>query len=258
MNISEERFAVITGARSGIGLAVLRLMAQTGISCIPVIHNETVEFSEEVETLRVKFGVSIFPVYMDLSDENSIKEGCNLLIKNKYPVEILVNAAGIKGNDASFLMTGLKDIRKVFDVNFFNILYLTQLISRIMMRSRKGSIVNITSIAAFGEDSSQMEYASSKAALECATRKLARELAPLGIRVNCVAPGWTTTSMVEKLIEEKLNIFESVLPYSRFATPEEIAQAVLFLADDKSSYISGSTIRVDGGGFDLRKFIAKS
>lgn len=257
--ISDEgKYAVITGARSGIGLATLRLFAKSGISCLPVIHNETKEFLEEIDSLKSEFGVSINPLFMDLSDENSIKEGCNSVLKNRFPVEILVNAVGIKGNDSSFLMTGMSDIKKVFDVNFFNILFLSQLISRMMMRKRKGSIVNVTSIAAFGEDTSQLEYASSKVALECASRKMARELAPLGIRVNCVAPGWTMTSMVEKLINEKSKIFEDGLPFGRLATPEEVAQAILFLADDKSSYISGSTIRVDGGGFDLRKFVAKS
>ena len=143
------------------------------------------------------------------------------------------------------------------DVNFFSVIELTQLVCRPMMRQRKGSIVNIASIAAWGEDTSQMEYAASKAALVIATKKLARELGSAGIRVNAVAPGLTQTKMLDVLEAEAETQIKKGLGMHRFGTPDEIAEVCLFLASDKSSYITGETIKVDGGGTDLRLSISK-
>ena len=154
-------------------------------------------------------------------------------------------------------MTKMEDIRKVMEVNFFSAIELTQLVCRSMMRQRKGSIVNITSIAAWGEDTSQMEYAASKAALVIATKKLARELGSAGIRVNAVAPGLTQTKMLDVLESEAEEQIKKGLGMHRFGTPEEIAEVCLFLASDKSSYVTGETIKVDGGGTDLRLSISK-
>ena len=154
-------------------------------------------------------------------------------------------------------MTKIEDIRRVMNVNFFSVIELTQLVCRPMMRQRKGSIVNIASIAAWGEDTSQIEYAASKAALVIATKKLARELGSSGIRVNAVAPGLTQTKMLEVIDEEAENQVKKGLALHRFGTPEEIADICLFLATDQSSYITGETIKVDGGGYDLRLSTAK-
>ena len=134
---------------------------------------------------------------------------------------------------------------------------LTQLACRQMMRRRKGSIVNIASISAWGEDTSQMEYSASKAALVIATKKLARELGNVGIRVNAVAPGLTQTKMLDGLDTVVAEQIKKGLGLHRFATPEEIAEICLFLVSDKSSYLTGETIKVDGGGYDLRLAISK-
>ena len=116
-------------------------------------------------------------------------------------------------------MTKIEDIRKVMEVNFFSVIELTQLVSRSMMRQRRGSIVNIGSIAAWGEDTSQMEYAASKAALTIATKKLARELGAAGIRVNAVAPGLTQTKMLGELSEEQLQSITKGVGLHRLGTP---------------------------------------
>ncbi len=126
-----------------------------------------------------------------------------------------------------------------------------------MMRQRKGSIINIGSIAAWGEDTSQMEYAASKAALTIATKKLARELGVIGIRVNAVAPGLTQTKMLEELEKGQLQTITKGIGLHRLGTPEEIAQVCLWLASDSSSFVTGETIKVDGGGFDLRLSTSK-
>ena len=124
-----------------------------------------------------------------------------------------------------------------------------------MQRQKKGSIVNIASIAADCEDTSQLEYATSKAALVCATKKLARELGSQGIRINAISPGLIATKMVNEIEKEALEKISAGLASRRIGSPEEIASVVAFLANDQSSFINGENIKVDGGGFDLRLMV---
>lgn len=247
--------AIITGARSGIGLATVQLFAQQGANCWAVVHREDVNFLEQIEKLQQEHNVWIKPVYIDLSDSDSIKSGIKEIIKEKQPIDVLVNAAGIVSPNRLFSMTSMSDIRKVMDVNFFSILETTQLVLRVMQRQKKGSIINIASIAADCEDTSQLEYATSKAALVCATKKLARELGAQGIRVNAVSPGLTATKMVSEIEEEAMSKINAGLASKRLGTPEEIASVIAFLASDQSSFINGENIKVDGGGYDLRLMV---
>lgn len=249
--------AIITGARSGIGLATLQLFAKNGCNCWAIVHREDPEFLKKIQTWEKEYQVWIKPVYMELDNSDSIKQGMKDILAEKLPVDILVNAAGIVSPNRLFTMTMMEDIRRVMDVNFFSAIELTQLVCRPMMRQRKGSIINIASIAAWGEDTSQMEYAASKAAMVIATKKLARELGSAGIRVNAVAPGLTQTKMLDVLEDEAEAQIKKGLSLHRFGTPEEIAEVCLFLASDKSSYVTGETIKVDGGGTDLRLSISK-
>lgn len=249
--------AIITGARSGIGLATLQLFAQNGCNCWAIIHREDPDFLSKMQALEKENNVWIKPVYMELDNSDSIKQGMKDILSEKLPVDVLVNAAGIVSPNRLFTMTKMDDIRRVMDVNFFSAVELSQLVCRPMMRQRKGSIINIASIAAWGEDTSQMEYAASKAAMVIATKKLARELGSAGIRVNAVAPGLTQTKMLDVLEDEAEALIKKGLGLHRFGTPEEIAEVCLFLASDKSSYVTGETIKVDGGGTDLRLSISK-
>lgn len=247
--------AIITGARSGIGFATVQLFAQQGANCWAVVHREDANFLEQIEKLQQVHNVWIKPVHIDLCDSESIKSGIKEIIKEKQPIDVLVNAAGIVSPNRLFSMTSMSDIRKVMDVNFFSILETTQLVLRVMQRQKKGSIVNIASIAADCEDTSQLEYATSKAALVCATKKLARELGAQGIRVNAVSPGLTATKMVSEIEEEAMSKINAGLVSKRLGTPEEIASVIAFLASDQSSFINGENIKVDGGGFDLRLMV---
>lgn len=247
--------AVITGARSGIGFATVQLFAQQGCNCWAVVHREDTDFLEKIDNLQKEHNVWIKPVYIDLSDSESIKIGIKEIVKEKLPIDVLVNAAGVVSPNRLFTMTSMTDIRRVMDVNFFSILETTQLVLRVMQRQKKGSIINIASIAADCEDTSQLEYATSKAALVCATKKLARELGILGIRVNAVSPGLTATKMVGEIEEAAMEKISAGLAAKRLGNPEEIAQVIAFLASDQSSFVNGENIKVDGGGFDLRLMI---
>lgn len=249
--------AIVTGARSGIGFATVHLFAQNGCNCWAVVHREDEPFLASIAQWEQEYGVWIKPVYIDLSDSESIRAGIKQIMQEKLPIDILVNAAGVVSPNRLFSMTKMEDIRTVMEVNFFSVIELTQLVCRSMMRQRKGSIINIGSIAAWGEDTSQMEYAASKAALTIATKKLARELGAVGIRVNAVAPGLTQTKMLEELSEEQLQSITKGVGLHRLGTPEEIAQVCLWLASDHSSFVTGETIKADGGGFDLRLSTSK-
>ncbi len=248
--------AIITGARSGIGLATLQLFAKNGCNCWAIIHRDDEEFLNKIHQLEDECKVWIKPVRMELDNSDNIKEGVKDILKEKLSVDILVNAAGIVSPNRLFTMTKMEDIRRVMEVNFFSAIELTQLVCRLMMRQHSGSVINIASIAAWGEDTSQMEYAASKAAMVIATKKLARELGSAGIRVNAIAPGLTETKMLDVLDVEAETQIKKGLCFHRFCTPEEVAEVCLFLAYDKSSYITGETIRVDGGGTDLRLSIS--
>ena len=249
--------AIVTGARSGIGLATVQLFAQNGCNCWAVVHRDDEAFLSAIAQWEQEYNVWIKPVHIDLGDSDSIKAGMKQIMQEKLPIDILVNAAGIVSPNRLFSMTKMEDIRRVMDVNFFSVIELTQLVCRSMMRQRKGSIINIGSIAAWGEDTSQMEYAASKAALTIATKKLARELGAIGVRVNAVAPGLTQTKMLEELEEEQLQTITKGIGLHRLGTPEEIAQVCLWLASDSSSFVTGETIKADGGGFDLRLSTSK-
>lgn len=244
--------AIITGARSGIGLATLQLFAKQGANCWAVVHRDDPDFLAEVKSLQEQYKVWIRVVNIDLSDSNSIKSGIKEIIKEKKSIDVLVNAAGIVSPNRLFSMTSMADIRKVMDVNFFSVLETIQLVARVMQRQKSGSIINIASISAWGEDTSQLEYAASKSAIVIATKKLAREFGVHGIRVNAVAPGLTETKMLDGMNEEALADIKKGMALHRLGKAEEIADVIYFLASDSSSFITGETVKVDGGGYDLR------
>lgn len=247
--------AIITGARSGIGLATVQLFARLGANCWAIVHREDSNWIQQMKELEKLHDVWIKPIFIDLSNSDSIKSGLKQIINEKRSIDILVNSAGIVSPNRLFSMTSMHDIRQVMDVNFFSILEMTQLVLRSMLRQKRGSIINIASVAADCEDTSQLEYAASKAALVCATKKMARELGAVGIRVNVVSPGLTSTKMMKEIKEDALSKIKAGLASNRFGTAEEVANVIAFLASEQSSFINGENIKVDGGGFDLKLMI---
>lgn len=239
--------AIITGARRGIGHATVETFASLGANIWACARKQDSAFEEDMRRLSEKFAVSIWPIYFDVTDEAQVKQAIQMIRKQQVSIDALVNAAGIAEDSTSFQMTSIDKMKRVFDTNFFAVTLLTQYVSRLMARQGRGSIVNISSIAGLDGEPAQYEYAASKAAVAGATRHLARELAPYGIRVNAVAPGMVETEMGAK-IEEKLkaHVLSKVI-MNRMGKPEEIANTIAFLASDLASYITGQIIRVDGG-----------
>lgn len=245
--ILEGKNAIITGARRGIGRKTVEVFARNGANIWACARKPDPAFEEDMKELSERCGVTVEAVYFDTTDENQIKAAVMKIRKSKRTADILVNAAGVAEESSSFAMTAMEKMKRVFEVNFFGLTLLTQYAARLMIRQNKGCIINISSIAGIDGRPAQYEYASSKAAVIGGVRQLARELAPYNIRVNAVAPGIVDTDMGE-LIDE--NLKETVLSnvmLKRIAKPEEISNAIMFLASDFASYITGQVLRVDGG-----------
>lgn len=245
--ILKNKMTLITGCSAGIGLALIKKFSENGSNIICCVRRKTDEFDKLINELKTKYNNSIFPIYFDLNNESEIKEGIKKIINYSNQINILINNAGVD-QVSFFQMTTEEKIKEVFQVNFFSSLSLIRGVLKNFIKNKSGSIINISSNAATECDPGRSIYAASKSALNSFTRCLARELGPLNIRVNAVAPGLTDTKMIEKGISKKiLEETEKKIPLRRVASPEEIANVVLFLASDKSSYINGEIINVTGG-----------
>ena len=239
---------IVTGANRGIGRAISELCAINGANlwvCMRSVESDVEETWRETAEIN---NVSITPISLDLSDEDSIKDAVSKILKEKKIIHGIVNNAGVVGENSMFAMTSFNDIRSTFDVNFFGPMMFTQRLIKNMIKNKTGSIVNISSVAALDGRPSSFSYISSKSALIGASTKLANELGSYNIRVNAVAPGVTKTDMLDFWTESALDKAMSNSIIKRPAESKEIANAVVFLLSDMSSYITGQVIRVDGGG----------
>lgn len=242
----EGKTAVITGCNRGIGKAILENFASNGSNVFAVIRKQSDSFDDFANKLESEFNVSITKIYAELSDEDSVKNAAKEILSAKVPIDVLVCNAGVGLPLNSLAMTKMETIKEVFEINFFSQMLLTQQISRNMMRNKKGSIVFISSSAAY-DGGANIEYSSSKAAILGEVRRLAVEYGPFNIRVNAVAPGLTATDMGNSMNEEDEKKALSMNIMKRKGEPREIADAVAFLASDMASFITSQIIRVDGG-----------
>jgi len=239
--------AIVTGARTGIGRAIVERFAREEANVWAIVHREDSAWLRDMEALAAEHKVWIKPVYIDLSDEEQIKQGMQNIIKEKLPIDILVNAAGVLSPKRLFTMTSMADVRNLMDVNLFAPMQLSQLATRVMMRQKSGNIIHISSISAWGDDSAQLEYAVSKAAINCATKKMAAELGAYGIRVNAVAPGLINTKMLMDEDASEVDMLRDKTYLKRIGQPEDVASMVAYLASDDAAYVTSQVIRVDGG-----------
>lgn len=244
--ILSRKTAVITGCLQGIGRATMDIFAQNGANIFACCQNETEEFSKHIKELAEENKVEIIPIYFDLSDDSSIKLAAREIQKSKKTIDILVNVAGMT-KDALFPMVTMEQMKTVFQVNYFSQILFSQYITKLMLKNASGSVVNISSISALDGNPGQLVYASSKAALIAATKTMSAELAPKGIRVNAIAPGVIDTAMTAIVPEEAMKRQMAKSNIKRVGMPIEVANAILYLASDLSSFVTGQTIRVDGG-----------
>jgi 3-oxoacyl-[acyl-carrier protein] reductase len=245
-NLLKNKVAVITGANRGIGKCITETFAENGadiIACMRVISPETEKW---MKNLEIKFNISINPVIVDLGDEKSVKKSIQEIFSISKKIDVLVNNAGI-ASGALFQMTPIAELRKIFEINFFSQIVLSQGIAKIMVRNKSGSIINLSSIAEFIADPGTLAYGASKSALARATKSMAAELGSSNIRVNAIAPNVTKTDMFEQMSTEAREKLINSSALKRAAEPKDIANVALFLASELSSFVTGQVIRADGG-----------
>ena len=239
----QQRYALITGASKGIGKQTAHLFAKNGANLLLVARDIDALVSLRDELQEFSINVDIFSC--DLTDENEIK---SLFIKIKKVtkiIDIVVNNAGII-KSSMFSMTNSDTLKDMFQTNLYAPYILTQYATRMMRKSPYASVIFISSMMATKGGIGHSAYASSKSALDGMMKSLAKELAP-AIRVNAIAPGVVQTDMIKTLSEDEKEEYTSKSLFKRLATPNDIANVILFLASDMSKYITAELINVDGG-----------
>jgi 3-oxoacyl-[acyl-carrier protein] reductase len=242
----EGKNAIVTGCNRGIGKAILRRFAEHGCNVWACMRTQNADYEAELEKIASSNGVWVKPVYFRLDSSESIKEGFRKVYREKLPVDICVNNAGL-GHSALFQMTPMEAVRKIYEVNVFAVMEMSQLALKAMVRQRSGVIINVASIAAHDPSQTNCVYGSTKAAVVSFSRNLAAELGSVGVRVNAIAPGPTDTDMLSVYADTAKNGLLQNCVLQRLARPEEIADVVVFLASDMASFVNGQDIRVDGG-----------
>ncbi len=237
--------ALVTGAAQGIGKATAEVFAKEGAS---IVLNDINEEGLNKAAMDIEaLGVDCLPVVANTSLLSDVEKMYAQVMEKFGRLDILVNNAGITRDSLLHKMTE-EQWKLVIDVNLTGVFFCLQGAAKIMRENGGGRIVNISSVARYG-NVGQANYSSTKAAVVGLTRTAAKELARKNIRVNCVAPGPINTEMLQAVPEKVLEKFIQPIPLQRVGEPEELANTVLFLASDQSSYITGQVINCDGGWF---------
>ncbi len=233
--------AIVTGGSRGIGEAVAYKLASLGANIAVIFVGDPDAAQRVCERCREEYGVKAGAYLCDVSDFNAAKEAVAKIKGDFGGVQILVNNAGIT-RDGLLAMMKEEDFDQVLKVNLKGAFHMIRHCTGLFLRGREGSIVNISSVTGLMGNVGQCNYAASKAGLIGLTKSVAKELAPKGIRCNAVAPGFIATDMTSSQTENPLL---KLVPLGRMGKPEEVAEAVAYLA--AASYVTGEVLRVDGG-----------
>ena len=242
-----NKTVIITGCNRGIGKKILEVFSENNATIFACVRKVDNSFKDLISNISKKYKNKIFPIEINFEDMDAVKVSAQNILDMNIPIDILINNAGIIENSL-FQMTTIKKLKKIFDVNYFSQTLFTQFILKSIIKNKKGSIVYIASTSALDGIVGRNSYSSSKAAIISQANTLSREVGRMNIRVNVISPGLTNTDMMKENTREK-SLQETIakLSLKRVASTEEIANVALFLSSDLSSYITGQTIRVDGG-----------
>jgi 3-oxoacyl-[acyl-carrier protein] reductase len=246
MKLLEGRCADVTGASRGIGKAIARELAREGAHVALLATDEAKLKAAAEEISAASPGSKVFVRALDLRKSDAVKDAIEAAREALGGLDILVNNAGIT-KDQLLLRMKDEEWADVLDVNLGSAFRCTKAAARYLMKSKAGRVINVTSIVGLSGNAGQANYAASKAGLVGFTKSLARELASRNVTVNAIAPGYITTDMTAQLPQEARAELEKRIPLARVGTPDEIANVAVFLASDRASYVTGETIRVDGG-----------
>jgi 3-oxoacyl-[acyl-carrier protein] reductase len=237
--------ALVTGGSRGIGRACAIALGKAGAEVL-VNYVSNAEKAEETCAAIRTAGGKASAVKFDIADVEQTQAAIDAILKEKKKISILVNNAGIT-RDGLMMRYSTDDWDRVVDTNLRGAFVASQAVIRPMMRERKGTIIHISSIVGLIGNPGQAAYCAAKAGLIGLTKSMARELAARNIRVNAVAPGYVQTDMTDELNAEQKETVMKQIPLGRVGTPEEIADAVVFLASPAAQYITGQVLVVDGG-----------
>jgi 3-oxoacyl-[acyl-carrier protein] reductase len=245
MKLLENKTALITGATRGIGRGIATTFAKQGAN-VAFTFNSSVEAAQELEKELEAFGVKAKGYQSNAAKFDAAQELAADVLKEFGKIDILINNAGIT-KDNLLMRISEDDFDKVIEVNLKSVFNLTKAVIRPMMKQRAGSIINMSSVVGLKGNAGQTNYAASKAGIIGFSKSVALELGSRNIRSNVIAPGFIETEMTAKLNEDVVQGWRDVIPLKRGGTPEDVANACVFLASDMSSYITGQTLSVDGG-----------
>lgn len=243
----EKKVCIVTGAAQGIGRVIAEQLAADG-AIVYACDMKEGAMDEWVAACAEKYQTKIVPLYFDVTDAAAVKTAFMSTFKAEGRIDVLVNNAGVVFNKKIGMILR-PETELMFRVNVIAVIEMVQLVARLMQRNGGGSIVNIASVTAVLGSPGQSAYSATKGAIVSFTKSAAKELAPLGIRVNAVAPGIVKTERFAELYEqsgEKIDARIQRIALGRLGTPEDIANACSFLASDRASYISGQILGVDG------------
>ncbi|MDG2186886.1 MAG: 3-oxoacyl-[acyl-carrier-protein] reductase [Hyphomicrobiales bacterium] len=241
MTLLEGKTVLLTGSTGSLGSAIARTLSSAGARIALTGTN-----NEKLNNLLMELGSSHSAHSCDLSKFEEIDKLSDTVIEEFGSIDILINNAGVKKDDLLIRMKD-DDWFNVININLNSVYKLTKNISKHMFKKRSGKIISISSVVGFSGNPGQTNYVSSKAALVGFTKSLAMEVATRGINVNCIAPGMIDSEMIDSLNEKQKENILSRIPMAKLGSPEDIANACLFLGSDMSNYITGQTIHVNGG-----------
>ena len=236
----ENKNIIVTGASGGIGNSIVEKLNECGAN---VLASGT--RLEKLEELKSKFN-KIKILKFDISQSDKIEEFVDNAANELGGLDCIVNNAGITQDNLAIRMS-IEEWRKVIDINLTSTFLMSKFAIKKMLKNKKGKIINITSVVGHTGNLGQANYTASKAGLVAMSKSLAIEYAKKNINVNCISPGFIKTAMTDKIDEKFKEVIVSKIPSARLGEPEDIANAVLFLASDNSIYINGETLHVNGG-----------
>ncbi len=245
MNLLQGKTAIITGATRGIGKGIAQVFAQQGAN-IAFTYSSSVEAANVLEKELNALGVKAKGYQSNAADYDQAQELVKDVLETFGNIDVLVNNAGITKDNLLMRMSE-EDFDKVIEVNLKSVFNMTKAVQKTMLKQRQGSIINMSSVVGVKGNAGQANYAASKAGIIGFSKSVALELGSRSIRSNVVAPGFIETEMTEKLDEKVVEGWRNAIPLKRGGSPEDIANACLFLASDLSTYVTGQVLNVDGG-----------
>lgn len=245
MKLLQGKTAIITGGSRGIGKGIVEKFAQHGAN-VAFTYSSSAEAANALAEEVSKTGVKAKAYKSDAASYDESQKLAEEVLKEFGSIDILINNAGIT-KDNLLMRISEEDFDKVIEVNLKSVFNMTKAVQRTMLKQRKGSIINMSSVVGVKGNAGQTNYAASKAGVIGFTKSVAIELGSRDIRCNAIAPGFIQTEMTEKLDESAIKGWAAMIPLKRGGTPEDVANACVFLASDLSSYITGQVLNVDGG-----------